>query len=56
MNIPKNYIADYMGHETENMIDKVYGHITKEKKSKVEDQLEEYYTNLMQHKKQHDEE
>jgi integrase len=54
LNIPKKYIADYLGHETENMIDRVYGHIMKEKKSEVEDQLETYYTNLMQHETQQD--
>ena len=35
LNIPKNYIADYVGHETENMIDRVYGHILKSKKTSV---------------------
>lgn len=44
MNIPKKYIADYLGHETENMIDRVYGHIMEEKKTAVEDQLEDYFT------------
>lgn len=46
LNIPKNYIAAYLGHGSENMIDKVYGHIMKEKKSEFEDRLEEYFTNL----------
>lgn len=48
LNIPKKYIAEHMGHETETMIDNVYGHIMSEKKNKVEDQLEEYFCNIMQ--------
>lgn len=54
LNIPKNYIADYMGHETEDMIDNVYGHIMKEKKTKVEEQLDTYFLGLLQHDLQHD--
>ena len=46
LNMPKNYIADYMGHETENMIDRVYGHIMKEAKQSFEDRVNEYYTAL----------
>ena len=30
LNIPKKYIADYVGHESERMIDEVYGHIMQE--------------------------
>lgn len=53
LNIPKNYIADYVGHETENMIDRVYGHILKSKKTSVEDVINDYYQNLlMQNEKQ----
>lgn len=44
LNIPKNYIADYVGHETENMIDRVYGHIMAQKKTSVEDQLQAYFS------------
>lgn len=47
LNIPKNYIADYVGHETENMIDRVYGHILKSKKTSVEDVINQYYQNLL---------
>lgn len=46
LNMPKNYIADYMGHETENMLDRVYGHIMKEAKQSFEDRVNEYYTAL----------
>ena len=51
LNIPKNYIADYVGHETENMIDRVYGHIMAQKKTSVEDQLQAYFSQVFMHKK-----
>ncbi len=44
LNIPKSYIADYVGHETEHMIDAVYGHIMARKKTNVEDVLQQYFT------------
>ena len=47
LNIPKKYIADFVGHETENMIDQVYGHIMKDKKSSFTDILGDYMTNLI---------
>lgn len=47
LNIPKNYIADYMGHATENMIDKVYGHIMAEKKTTFEDELQRYFLRII---------
>lgn len=50
LNIPKNYIADYMGHETEDMIDNVYGHIMKEHKTSFEDKLQTYFTSLISDK------
>ena len=46
LNIPKSYIAAYVGHETENMIDKVYGHIMASKKTSVEDQLQQYFEEI----------
>lgn len=56
LNIPKNYIAAYLGHASENMIERVYGHIMKEKQTTVDEQLEKYFTGLMQHKIQHENE
>lgn len=47
LNVPKNYIADYVGHETENMIDRVYGHIMSSKKTTVEDQLQDYFQRVL---------
>lgn len=43
LNIPKNYIADYVGHADEGMIDRVYGHIMSAKKTSVEDIMDEYF-------------
>lgn len=43
LNVPKKYIADFVGHETEAMIDQVYGHVMASKRTSVEDQLEEYF-------------
>jgi len=46
LNIPKKYIANYVGHKSENMIDQVYGHIMAEKKTDVENTLFEYYNKI----------
>ena len=43
---PKNYIADYVGHETEHMIDQVYGHIKANSKERFTEILNTYYSNL----------
>lgn len=43
LNIPKKYIADYVGHETEDMIEQVYGHIMASKKTSVQDELQAYF-------------
>ena len=48
LNVPKKYIADYVGHETEAMIDQVYGHIMASKRTSVEDQLEEYFQRVLE--------
>ncbi len=47
LNVPKKYIADYMGHETENMIDRVYGHIMASKKTEVQDMMQDYFERLV---------
>lgn len=43
LNVPKNYIADYVGHADEGMIDRVYGHIMASKKTSVEDMMDAYF-------------
>lgn len=47
LNVPKKYIADYVGHETENMIDQVYGHIMASKKLSVQDELQAYFSGVL---------
>jgi hypothetical protein len=47
LNVPKNYIANFVGHETENLIENIYGHIMASRKTTVEDQLQEYFTNVL---------
>lgn len=44
LNIPKNYIVSYVGHKDTNMIDKVYGHIMAEKKTEMEDLLQDHFS------------
>ncbi len=45
---PKSYVADYIGHADETMIDRVYGHIMGSKKESIEDSMEAYYSlNIM---------
>lgn len=46
LNIPKKYIADYVGHEDESMIDRVYGHIMARKKTSVEDMMYDYFSDI----------
>lgn len=46
LNVPKNYIANYVGHSTENMIDQVYGHIMASKKLSVQDELQAYFSGV----------
>lgn len=53
LNTPKNYIADYVGHETERMIDEVYGHIMKGAKDDFLSRVDKYFTS-MQHEMQHE--
>lgn len=43
LNIPVKYIADYLGHETEDMVNRVYGHIMADKKDELFTRLEVYY-------------
>lgn len=47
LNIPKNYIADYMGHETENMIDQVYGHIKSRSKDNFTQILNDHFSAMV---------
>lgn len=46
LNIPKKYIADYVGHSTEHMIDTVYGHIMADKKHDFMEAADTYFIGL----------
>ena len=43
LGIPNKYIADYLGHETEEMVNRVYGHIIADKKDPIFEQIDAYY-------------
>lgn len=47
LNIPKNYIADYVGHESERMIDQVYGHIMQSANRDFMDIAEEHFKQII---------
>lgn len=47
LGIPVKYIADYLGHETEDMVNRVYGHIMADKKDEMFDRLESYYNGIL---------
>lgn len=47
LGIPTKYISDYLGHETEDMVNRVYGHIMQDKKDEMFDRLEEYYNGIL---------
>ncbi len=47
LGIPVKYIADYLGHETTDMVDSVYGHIMADKKDEMFDHLTEYYDSIL---------
>ena len=46
LGIPVKYIADYLGHETEDMVNRVYGHIMADKKDEMFKRVEEYYNGI----------
>ena len=47
LGIPVKYIADYLGHETEDMVNRVYGHVMADKKDEMFDRLELYYSKVI---------
>lgn len=44
LNLPKKYICDFLGHETERMLETVYGHIMTDKKDSLLDIVDTHYT------------
>lgn len=54
MNIPKKYVADYVGHSSEAMVDTVYGHIMRDQKDDLFVAVEHFFAQMqdeMQDKK-----
>lgn len=47
LDIPKFYIEKYVGHESEAMIERVYGHIMKDAKAENEKRLNDYYAKIL---------
>lgn len=47
LGIPTKYISNYLGHDTENMVNRVYGHIMQDKKDEMFDRLETYYNGIL---------
>lgn len=43
-NVPNKYAMEMMGHETENMLNRVYQHTMQEKKKAVADQVNQYFS------------
>jgi len=43
LGIPNKYIAGILGHASENMVEKVYGHIMRDKTDNFFDKINEYY-------------
>lgn len=46
LGIPNKYIADYLGHETEDMVNKVYGHIMSDKRDAMFERIKSYYSEV----------
>lgn len=46
LNMPKKNIAEYVGHETEHMIDTVYGHVMRDKKDTFLDVVDVHFDAL----------
>ncbi len=43
---PINYVADYLGHETRDMVERVYGHVMTDKKDELFDRVDTYYNGI----------
>lgn len=54
LGIPQKYIAELMGHNSLNMIEKVYQHVFPSAMAEFADLLREQDKKFMQHKKQHE--
>ena len=43
-NVPNKYAMEMMGHETENMLQRVYQHTMDNKKKEISHQLNQYFS------------
>ena len=46
LNLPKKYIANYIGHSNEHLIENVYGHIMRDKKEDMFHVVDDYFANF----------
>lgn len=46
-NVPNKYAMELMGHETSNMLERVYQHTMQEKKKSVSEQINQYFSNTV---------
>lgn len=46
LNIPKNYVADYIGHESEQLIERIYGHTMHDQKDIIFDSVNTFYDQM----------
>lgn len=44
--VPKKYVSSYVGHSSENMVDRVYFHTMASVKTETEDIMESYYSKI----------
>lgn len=53
LNIPDKYAMERMGHATNSTLKTVYQHTMKDKKESIDDSINRYFEQLMQHEMQH---
>lgn len=46
MHVPQNYVAAYVGHDGEEMVKKIYGHIMEDQQADVFEGVEVFYSNF----------
>ena len=51
LNVPVNYVSSFVGHSSTRMVETVYGHIMASKKTSVEDQMQNYFSEVFDPKR-----
>ena len=46
-NVPKEYVYNYVGHNSSKMVDEVYFHIMASVKTETEDKMEAYFASIL---------